>query len=145
LGGGERLKKLLSLGLLAWFSVAGWAGACWPREGSYEAQSPTTGRMTLFDDEEIECEIQRIIEESHGSRFSAIQSVAEMSKLFVSPDRLIGRDAQALTMRYNQSKALGVPVAAVLDDVPARYADAVEVIERETQNARAFVQKSRGN
>jgi hypothetical protein len=119
--------------------VAGWPDTGWPRSGSYEATSPVSGKTVLYSEESIWEEVERIVLESQGSKFSAVQSVAEMAKLFVNPDRLVTIQAQEWAIDHNLCKSLNVPPALTLDQVSARFADAVQVIERETVSAQAFV------
>lgn len=113
-----------------------------PQEGSYRAQSPTTGKRQVFNDEEIEREVQRIFAEADAAGFPRIQSLAQQAPVFCHPDRLLTPQAREWTSRYNLWQMLKVPLAPTLDEVPARFARAVQVIETETENAIAFKAES---
>lgn len=67
-------------------------------------------------------------EEAKGTSWSAGRSIYKQACFCINPDRIRDADAQRLLDDYRLSEALGVPVAATLDQVPAMYADAVLVI-----------------
>lgn len=103
----------------------------WPLEGEYEALSPTLGRVIRFDDEEIIAECERMAAEAQGTAWSAGQSIYRQAPFCFDLRRLRCADADYLLETYMMSRALGVPVAATLDEVPALYADAALVIQHE--------------
>lgn len=138
-----RLGKLIGLGLLAWYSVIGWPDTGWPVEGLYRADSPTLRRQVLYDDDEIQAEAERILEEERAAGRSGMGGLVEMLPLFCQPDRLISTEARRMAEDWNLCRTLNVPLAASLDEVPARMADAAQTIERETVAAQRWLERQK--
>lgn len=141
MGIGDRLGKLIGLGLLAWYSVIGWPDTCWPAEGLYRADSPTLRDRVLYDDDEIMAEAERILDEERAAGRSGMGGLVELLPLFCQPDRLISRDARRMAEDWNLCRTLNVPLASTLAEVPARMADAAQTIERETVAAQRWLDR----
>jgi hypothetical protein len=111
-------------------------GSPFPVEGNWSAVSPTLRRLTQYDDEELEMECARMAAEAqHSGRFTVGQSLYHQLPLCANPLRVIHPDAVEWRSDWRLSKALGVPVAATLGEIPADYAEAALIIEHETQAA----------
>jgi hypothetical protein len=91
-----------------------------------------------YDDEEVWRECWRIEAEAKREGWPVCQSLYLYAPLFVHPDRLVTPDALRWLEDHRLCTTLGVPPAATLDDVSARFADAVLVIERETAAATKY-------
>lgn len=107
-----------------------------PLHGPWRAQSPTTGRMTDFDDAELWAECERQAREAvEGGRFTVGAALYQQVPLCAHPGRLRDPDAARWLEDWQLSRALGVPVARTLGEVDADFAEAAPVIEREVAAA----------
>lgn len=69
--------------------------------------------------------------EAQGTGWSAGRSIYKQACFCLNPARLYHADSQQLLDDYRMCEALGVPIAATLDQVPSLYADAALVIRHE--------------
>lgn len=74
--------------------------------------------------------------EAQGTSWSAGRGIYKQAVFCLNPARLWHPDADRLLDDYRLSQALGIPVAATLEGVPALYADAVLVIQHELAHIR---------
>lgn len=105
-------------------------------DGEYEALSPTLGKRIVFDEAAVQEEVARMAAEAQGTSWSAGRSIYKQACFCLNPARLQHADAYQLLDDWRMCRALGVPIAATLDDVPAFYADAALVIEHELAHIR---------
>lgn len=104
------------------------------------AHSPTTGGWQRFDDDEIWEEVGRMAAEAHrpGAKFTMGASIYQQAPHCIHPARMRRPEVEELLVDWRYCKALGVPRATCLDDVPALYADAALILAQEEQAALAF-------
>ena len=118
-------------------------GSCdspFPVTGAYQAQSPTTGLLTWYDDDEIWKECERMAAEAHAThgKLTMGASLFQQVPFCINPVRLRRPEVDELLVDLRYCRALGVPRAATLDDTPALYADAALIFAQEEQAAITF-------
>ncbi len=90
----------------------------------------------MFDNGVIHEEVARMAAEAQGTSWSAGRSIYKQAVFCLHPARLFHPDAHQLMDDWRVSQALGIPVAATLDQVPSMYADAALVIQHELGHIR---------
>jgi hypothetical protein len=92
----------------------------------------------------IQEEVARMAAEAQGTSWSAGRSIYKQACFCINPARLYHADANSLLDDWRMSHALGVPIAATLDQVPAMYAEAALVIDHEMAHIRKAQGGARG-
>jgi hypothetical protein len=101
----------------------------------------------LFDDRVIWEECGRMVAEARasGGKLTMGGSLYQQAPFCIAPSRLRRPEVDELLLDWRYCRALGVPRAAALDDVPALFADAALILAHEEAAAMTFARAKHGH
>ena len=107
--------------------------------GSYTAKSPTLYKEVEYTEEESWNEVERIVDEAKGSRWTVGQSLWFQVPLFSNPKFFWRDEYDELIREYTVMESFNLPLASSLDEARASRISDFEVIKRELTAARNYL------
>ena len=111
----------------------------------YTAQSPSLFRAIEYDDEERWNEVERLAQESDGTKFSVGQQLYYQIHFFANPRFLWDREYDQLIEEYYMMESMNIPIARSLDEAPAQKLRDFSLIKQEALALQKhYTEKQRG-
>lgn len=125
-------QKNCQVRISTWANYFGWGNSLYPSKvTTYEAQSPTLGKIITFTEDEIWDECARIVEEDKHNKFSIGQNLYYNLNFFCNPKFFLDNEIEGYIDDYFVSNKFNLPLSDTLYNADAKTIDIFRVISEE--------------